>query len=62
MPRLSDKYTKEIVPALMRDFGYSNVMQVPKVTKVSVNMGLDEAVQNHKIIDGCLEELSALTC
>jgi len=61
MPRLSDKYKKEIVPALMRDFGYSNVMQVPKVTKVSVNMGLGEAVQNPKIIDACLEELSALT-
>ncbi len=58
MPRLSDKYKKEIVPALMRDFGYSNVMQVPKVVKVSVNMGLGEAVQNPKIIDGCLEELA----
>ena len=61
MPRLLDKYKKEIVPALMKDFGYGNVMQVPRITKVSVNMGLGEAVQNPKIIDGCLEELAALT-
>ena len=61
MPRLLDKYKKDIVPALMRDFAYGNVMQVPKITKVSVNMGLGEAVQNPKIIDGCLEELAALT-
>jgi len=61
MPRLLDKYKKDIVPALMRDYGYGNVMQVPKITKVSVNMGLGEAVQNPKLIDGCLEELSQLT-
>ena len=61
MPRLLDKYKKDIVPALMRDFAYGNVMQVPKITKVSVNMGLGEAVQNPKIIDGCLEELAQLT-
>jgi large subunit ribosomal protein L5 len=61
MPRLLDKYKQEIVPALTRDFGYKNVMQVPKVTKVSVNMGLGEAVQNPKLIDACLEELAALT-
>ena len=61
MPRLLDKYKKEIVPALTRDFGYQNVMQVPKITKVSVNMGLGEAVQNPKIVDACLEELAAIT-
>lgn len=61
MPRLLDKYKQEIIPALTRDFGYTNVMQVPKLTKVSVNMGLGEAVQNPKIIDACLEELAALT-
>lgn len=61
MPRLLDKYKNEIVPALTRDFGYSNVMQVPKITKISVNMGLGEAVQNPKIVDGCLEELSSIT-
>lgn len=61
MPRLLDKYKTEIIPALTRDFGYKNVMQVPKITKVSVNMGLGEAVQNPKIIDASLEELAALT-
>jgi len=60
-PRLLEKYKKDIMPALMRDFGYSNVMQVPKITKVSVNMGLGEAVQNPKIIDTSIEELAALT-
>ena len=58
MPRLQDKYQKEIVPALMKDFGYGNVMQVPKITKVSLNMGLGEAVQNPKLIDACLDQLS----
>lgn len=61
MPRLLDKYKSEIVPALQRDFGYTNIMQVPKITKVSVNMGLGEAVQNPKIIDVSMEELAALT-
>ena len=60
-PRLQEKYKKDIVPALMRDFAYKNVMQVPKITKVSVNMGLGEAVQNPKLIDTCLEELAQLT-
>jgi len=61
MPRLQDKYKAEIVPALTKDFAYKNVMHVPRVTKVSVNMGLGEAVQNPKLIDSCLEELGALT-
>jgi len=61
VPRLLDKYKKDIVPALMRDFAYKNVMQVPRITKVSVNMGLGEAVQNPKIIDACLDELAQLT-
>ncbi len=58
MPRLQDKYKKDIVPALMKDFGYGNVMQVPKVTKITLNMGLGEAVQNPKLIDACLDQLS----
>lgn len=61
MPRLQDKYKAEIVPALTKDFGYKNVMQVPRITKVSINMGLGEAVQNPKLIDSCLEELAALS-
>ena len=61
MPRLLDKYKAEVVPALKRDYGYQNVMQVPKITKVSVNMGLGEAVQNPKLIDSCLDELTQIT-
>ena len=60
MPRLQEKYKKDIVPALMKDFGYGNVMQVPKVTKVTLNMGLGEAVQNPKLIDACLDQLSQI--
>jgi large subunit ribosomal protein L5 len=61
MPRLLDKYTHEVVPSLVKDFGYKNVMQVPRITKVSVNMGLGEAVQNPKIIDTSLDELGQIT-
>lgn len=61
MPRLLDKYTNEVVPTLVKDFGYKNIMEVPRITKVSVNMGLGEAVQNPKIIDASLEELGAIT-
>jgi len=61
MPRLLDKYNAELIPAMTKDFAYSNVMQVPRITKVSVNMGLGEAVQNPKIIDASLEELASIT-
>lgn len=61
MPRLLDKYTAEVVPAMKRDYAYTNVMEIPRITKVSVNMGLGEAVQNPKIIDVSLEELKQIT-
>ena len=61
MPRLLDKYKKEIVPALMKDFGYGNVMQVPRITKVSVNMGLGEAVRDPKILESAVVELAKIT-
>lgn len=51
MPTLKDKYAKEIVPALMEEFGYKNVMQAPRLHKVVLNMGLGEAIQNAKVID-----------
>ena len=60
MPRLRDRYKKEIVPALMRDQGYTNVLAVPKVEKIVLNMGLGEAVQNPKIIDSAVEEMTAI--
>ncbi len=61
MTRLKEKYQKEVVPALQKEFGYKNVMAVPKIEKVVVNMGLGEATQNPKIIDSAVEELTAIT-
>ena len=59
--RLRDKYRGEVIPALKKEFGYANVMAVPKVTKVVVNMGLGEATQNAKVIDTGAEELGKIT-
>ena len=59
--RLRDKYRAEVIPALQKEFGYKNVMAVPKVTKVVVNMGLGEATQNAKVIDTGGEELGKIT-
>jgi large subunit ribosomal protein L5 len=59
--RLRDKYRGEVIPALQKEFGYKNIMAVPKVTKVVVNMGLGEATSNAKIIDVAADELSRVT-
>jgi len=59
--RLKDKYQKEVVPALTKEFGYKNVMAVPKVEKVVVNMGLGEATANAKIVDTGADELARIT-
>jgi large subunit ribosomal protein L5 len=59
--RLRDKYRADVIPALQKEFGYKNVMAVPKVTKVVVNMGLGEATSNAKIIDTGAEELGKIT-
>ena len=61
MTRLKQKYQKEVVPALQKEFGYKNVMAVPKVEKVVVNMGLGEATANAKIIDTGADELARIT-
>jgi large subunit ribosomal protein L5 len=61
MARLKELYANEIVPQLMKDFGYKNVMQVPKLEKIVVNMGLGEAIQNVKILDSAAEELAVIT-
>jgi large subunit ribosomal protein L5 len=61
MARLKDYYRKEIVPALKAEFGYSNIHQIPKITKVVLNMGLGEAVQDVKIIDKAVTELTLIT-
>ena len=60
-PRLRERYKQEIVPALMKRFGYKNPMQVPRVQKVVVNMGLGEAVSNPKLIDGAVNDLTSIT-
>ena len=57
MNRLKERYAAEVVPALRKEFGYTNVMAVPKITKVVVNMGLGEGTQNAKIVDTGAEEL-----
>ncbi len=61
MSRLKDRYLKEVVPALTKEFGYKNVMAVPKIKKVVVNMGLGEATQNVKIVDTGSDELARIT-
>ncbi len=60
MGALKDYYYNECVPALKEEFGYTNIMQVPKLEKIVLNMGLGEAVQNPKIIDGAVEELTRI--
>jgi large subunit ribosomal protein L5 len=61
MSRLRDRYVKEVVPALTKEFGYKNVMAVPKIEKVVVNMGLGEATSNAKIIEVGSDELARIT-
>lgn len=61
MNRLKERYKNEIVPALMQKFGYKSVMQVPKVEKIVVNMGVGDAVQNAKALDAAVEELTLIT-
>jgi large subunit ribosomal protein L5 len=61
MSRLKDKYQKEVVPALKKEFGYANAMAIPKIRKVVVNMGLGEATSNAKIVDTASDELSKIT-
>jgi large subunit ribosomal protein L5 len=61
MNRLKDKYQKEVIPALQKEFGYKNVMAVPKVEKVVINMGLGEATANAKIVDTGADELARIT-
>jgi large subunit ribosomal protein L5 len=61
VPRLKKKYKEEVVPALMKKFGYKNVMQVPKIEKIVVNMGVGEAVQNIKELENAMNDLALIT-
>ncbi|GAB4245817.1 MAG: 50S ribosomal protein L5 [Thermoleophilia bacterium] len=60
-PRLREKYIKEIVPALREEFRYGNVMQVPRITKVTVNMGVGEAAQDAKALEEAAKQLAQIT-
>ncbi len=61
MSRLKDKYRSDVIPAMMKKFGYKNIMQAPKLEKVIVNMGLGEAIQNSKIIDAAVNDMMIIT-
>ncbi|ACJ32501.1 50S ribosomal protein L5 [Anoxybacillus thermarum] len=61
MNRLKEKYLKEVVPALMSKFNYKSVMQVPKIEKIVINMGVGDAVQNAKALDNAVEELALIS-
>jgi large subunit ribosomal protein L5 len=61
MSRLRDRYSKEVAPAMKKEFGYKNVMAIPKIEKVVVNMGLGDATQNTKIVDTGTDEVARIT-
>lgn len=61
MSRLKDLYTQEIVPKMIEKFGYKNVMQVPKIEKVVVNVGVGEAIANAKALDAAVSDITAIT-
>ncbi|HAM52901.1 MAG TPA: 50S ribosomal protein L5 [Nitrospiraceae bacterium] len=60
-PRLKEKYREDVVPALIKEFSYKTVMQVPRLQKIVINVGLGEAVQNIKLLDAAQKELSMIT-
>jgi len=60
-PRLKEKYSKDVVPAMMKEFSYSSVMQVPRLDKIVINIGLGEAVKDVKVIDAATRDLTAIT-
>lgn len=61
LPRMKVQYQNDIVPAMLKEFGYKNVMQVPRLVKVAVNIGLGEALQNNKALEAATEDLRIVT-
>jgi len=61
VPQLYERYKDEVVPALREEFGYTNPMEVPRLKKVVLNMGLGDAIQNVKLLDSAVKELGAIT-
>ncbi len=60
-PRLKERYRQEIAPAMREEFSYANVMKIPTVTKIVVNMGVGEAARDAKLIEGALRDLTVIT-
>src|SRR3989304_4115222 len=60
-PRMKERYKEEVLPALVKEFGYTNAMQAPRVEKVTLNVGAGEAIQNAKALDAISGDLSAIT-
>lgn len=61
LPRLKERYQKDVVPALMQEFSYRNIMQAPRLTKVVINVGLGEAVQNARALDAVTADLATIS-
>ncbi len=61
MERLKKKYQEEVIPAMMKEFGYKNPLQVPRLEKITLNVGLGEATQNIKVLDAAVSEAAAIT-
>ncbi len=61
MPRLKDSYRNEVIPALMKEFSYRNVMEVPRLEKIVVNVGVGEALQNAKALDHTVQDITTIT-
>ena len=61
MPRMKARYREDIIPAMREEFGYANIMQVPGLTKIVVNMGVGEAARDSKLIEGAVKDLAAIT-
>src|SRR5512145_1144311 len=60
MARLKNKYQNEVVPAMIKEFGYKNAMQVPRLEKITINVGVGEATQNVKAVDATAAEIAAI--
>lgn len=61
IPRLKEKYRKDVVPALMKHFSYRNIMEVPRVQKIIINVGMGEAIQDIKLLDSAVKEVATIT-
>ena len=61
MTRLQDRYEKEIIPAMMEKFGYTNIMQVPRLEKIVINMGVGEAKDNQKVLESAVNDLTLIS-